>query len=245
MSDETERMQILNLIESGKITAEEGIRLLQALDGQGEPDAGPITGEIPESEGLPPPERARAFSASDEPIPPPSPPALPESAESSPNQNAEEVVTPLHPVMPSNVERWRKWWMVLVWIGVALTLVGAMLMFFAWQATRFSFWFACTWVPFLLGVGVIVFALASSRMRWLHLRVYQGSGEWPRKISISLPLPIRFIAWLVKVFGRYSKDVREKGIDQMIVALEKTNPDEPFFLEVDDEDGDRVEIYIG
>ncbi|RPI86288.1 MAG: hypothetical protein EHM41_09040 [Chloroflexi bacterium] len=227
MGDESERMQILELIESGKISAEEGIKLLQALDGQVELD--------------------------NDPLPPPSPPATQVLVEterssfgSSSAQSNEEVVTPHHPVMPSDVERWRKWWMIPLWIGVGITVIGAVLMFFAWRATQMSFWFACAWVPFLMGIGVMLFSLASSRMRWLHLRVYQNSGEWPRKISFSFPLPIRFIAWLIRVFGRYSKDVRDKGIDQIIMALEKTNPDEPFFLEVDDDkDGDRVEIYIG
>lgn len=257
MSNESERMQILELIESGKISAEEGIKLLQALEGSDDPgkeelpaaDAAVSTNEIDNPWQVNQQGAVQAFAWDHETIPPPSPPAelvnMP-PVKSSEVIGADDVVTPHHPVMPSDTERWRKWWMIPLWVGVGVTIIGAVLMFFAWRAAQLSFWFACAWIPFLMGIGVMAFALASSRMRWLHLRVYQKSGDWPRKISFSFPLPIRFIAWLIRVFGRYSKDVRDKGIDQILMALEKTNPDEPFFLEVDDdEDGNRVEIYIG
>jgi hypothetical protein len=150
--------------------------------------------------------------------------------------------------MPSEVERWKRWWMIPLWIGVGITVIGALLMFLTLRASHYtlSFWFACTWVPFLLGIGVIVLAFASNRMRWLHVRVYQKENEWPRKISISLPLPLRLIGWIMKIAGNWVPDLREKGVDQMVSVLEATNSKEPFYVQVDDDDdGERVEVYIG
>jgi hypothetical protein len=34
-------------------------------------------------------------------------------------------------------------------------------------------------------------------------------------------------------------------MDEVIIALEKTSPEAPFYVEVDEGDGERVEVYIG
>jgi hypothetical protein len=298
MTIDKERMQILEMIDSGAISAEDGLRLLQALDGSANSElekeqdleiepAPEEYFDIPQAPVSMPPTPPAAFVLPAAPIPPasPIPPALP-SAQDVPSQPASdawqasserasetsgpgaesytnkstggdpmsgqpsadtgETVPPRGKTIPSEVERWKRWWMLPLWVGVAITVVGALLMFLAWRASQFSFWFACSWVPFLLGVGVMVLAFASSRMRWLHLRVYQKGNEWPRKISISMPLPLRLIGWIMKIVSSRVPDLREKGVDQMVLALEQTNPKEPFYLEVDDDDdGERVEIYIG
>jgi hypothetical protein len=267
MTDDSERMQILEMIDSGAISAEDGLRLLQALDGntesepeeEADPENEPSPEEYFEVPKMPP--TAFVFPAA--PVPTAVPvapvpletPVVPTSAgrssggSSTGDSYAEatgETFKPRGKTIPSEVERLKRWWMVPLWIGVAITVIGALLMFLAWQASQFSFWFACTWVPFLLGVGLMVLAFASSRMRWLHLQVYQKENEWPRKISISMPLPFRFIGWIMKMVSSRVPDLRERGVDQMVMALEQTNSEEPFYLEVgDDDDGKRVEIYIG
>ena len=68
-----------------------------------------------------------------------------------------------------------------MWVGIAVTVVSGLLMYLAWQSGGYSFWFACTWFPFLLGVGVMAMAWSSRTARWLHVRIHQPSGEWPKK----------------------------------------------------------------
>ena len=70
--------------------------------------------------------------------------------------------------------------------------------------------------------------------------------EWPRNIAISLPLPIRLTAWIVRIFRPHIPNMEGANIDEMILALEKTSPTAPLFVQVDEgEDGERVEVYIG
>jgi hypothetical protein len=107
---------------------------------------------------------------------------------------------------------------------------------------------ACAWLPFLLGVAVMALAWSSRTSRWLHLRIHQKQkpGEWPQKITLSFPLPLRLTTWALRTFGRYFPQLKNSGVDELILALGKnTSPDNPFYLEVDEgEAGERVQIYI-
>jgi hypothetical protein len=229
MSEKNERIQILEMIESGVITAEEGARLLRAID------TDQHYGEAVDDEtGVP---EAHKYSNAEE-------------AFVSPDGDAEPVTGEvLEDKFKPEIEKWKRWWMIPLWIGVGVTIIGSLLMLWAYQSTGFSFWFGCTWLPFLLGVAVIAMAWGSRSARWLHLRVQQEPGEWPRTIAFSFPLPLRFAAWFMRTFGRFIPKVNEIGIDfdQLIQIFEtSTNSETPFYVEVDEgEGGEKVQIYIG
>jgi hypothetical protein len=173
-----------------------------------------------------------------------------EEAFVSPDGDAEPVSGEvLEDKFKPEIEKWKRWWMIPLWIGVGVTIIGSLLMLWAYQSTGFSFWFGCTWLPFLLGVAVIAMAWGSRSARWLHLRVQQEPGEWPRTIAFSFPLPLHFAAWFMRTFGRFIPKVNEIGIDfdQLIQIFEtSTNSETPFYVEVDEgEGGEKVQIYIG
>jgi len=89
-------------------------------------------------------------------------------------------------------------------------------------------------------------AWGSRTARWLHVRVHQKEGERPQNISISLPLPLHLIAWLLRNFGSYIPNLDATGLDEVILALDKTSPEAPLYVEVNEgSDGERVEVYIG
>jgi hypothetical protein len=82
----------------------------------------------------------------------------------------------------------------------------------------------------------------------LHVRVHQEPGEWPQTIAISLPIPIRFTAWLLRIAKPYihNHGIERANLDELILALEKTSPDQPFYVKVDEGDsGEKVEVFIG
>ncbi len=214
MSNEAEHMHILQMIEDGKITAAEGLRLLNAL-----------TGAKPGAEGggaEPAPE-----------APPAPPPPDPVQAEKT-------------SVMPE-MGKWKQWWLIPLWIGLGITVLGGLLMYWAYTAGGFSFWFACATLPFMAGVLVAALASASRTSRWIHVRVNTGQEEWPRKISLSFPLPIRLAAWFLRVFGQFIPKLKETGVDELILALEdSTSPENPLFVDVHEGDGgEHVQVYIG
>jgi hypothetical protein len=228
MSAKDERLQILEMIDSGVISAGEAARLLRAIEGD--------SGTDQEVEVLPPQERA-------------SPGALPPAADSPPPR-----VEPPGPEgsldrreFDAQTEKWRRWWMIPLWVGTGITVLGGLLMLWAFQATGFSFWFGCAWLPFLFGLGVMLLAWSTRTSRWLHLRVRQKPGDRPQTIALSFPLPLRLASGFLRLFGRKIPTIRNIEIDEILRTLESTTgPQNPFFIEVDDgEDGEKVQIYIG
>ncbi len=136
-----------------------------------------------------------------------------------------------------------------MWAGISVLLVGATLMFAAYQAAGFDFWFFCAALPFAAGVVIMALAAGSRSARWLHVRVRtnQPANDWPRNIALSFPLPIRLTAWLLRMFGRFIPQLKDHGLDEVILALaETTSSDAPLYVDVDEgEGGERVQVYIG
>ncbi len=220
MTDKNERIQILEMIESGVITAAEGARLLQALDADDRLE------ESTEGETF-----SASMAGSDD--------------DEFGSVSGEVIENEFEP----NIEKWKRYWVIPLWIGVGITIIGSLLMLWVYQSTGFSFWFACTWLPFLLGVALIAMAWGSRSARWLHLRVKQEPGEWPQTIAFSFPLPLNFAAWFMRTFGQFIPKVNEIGLDfdQIIESFkDSTTPETPFYIEVDEGDnGETVQIYIG
>ena len=284
MSYESERLKILEMIDNGLISVDEGLELLKALDqGQVEPES--VTGsieELPENPGLvedhekvviseSAPTRKNPLEATnsgeatpeeeiigevgfeEQPASQPEPVMNfeAESSQGSGKVHAPEPEPPLEeesasPKIDPNMLKWKGFWWIPFWVGVGITVISVSLMYSAWFKGGFGFWFACTWFPFMLGVAVMALAYASRTARWLHVRVHQKPGERPQNIAISLPIPLRLTAWFFRTFKGRIPQMGNTGIDELIMALEKTNPDTPFYVEVDEgENGERVEVYIG
>lgn len=234
MTKEDERRLILEMIENGKISAPEGLELLKAL-GEDQPldrggDAEPDTQPSPEE--------------SDEPA---------SGGTESPDAFAGEVplsgevLNPAKASFPPDADKWRRWWRIPMWVGVGITTLGGLFLFWAQQTYGIGFLFFCAWVPLLLGILLIVLGWQSRTSRWLHLRIQQQPGEWPQKIALSFPIPIRMTAWFFRTFRNTIPGMQETSIDEILLALDQSaTPENPLYVEVeDDEDGERVEIYIG
>lgn len=240
MSDQNARMTILQMIEDGKISAEEGLRLLQAISG------GPS--EAPEEtfSELPGPEVPTPQAA-------PAPAERSQTVAGEPQSPDAEVIPPpaASHAVPPEMERWRNFWMVPLWIGVGVTVVSGLLMYLAMLNSGLGFWFACATTPFVLGVVLMALAWQTRRAHWLHLRIQQKPGESPQRISLSFPLPLRLLAWFLRTFRhripKLDENLKEKSVDEILMALDKTTtPQNPLFVQVDEgEDGEKVTIYIG
>jgi hypothetical protein len=240
---ESERRLILDMIANGKISASEGLRLLNALGEVSEP--APEAGEETRlGDGAEAPLAVQAGPAVS-PADASSPAAETPTAGPSSEETLHTAATP-HP-MPPEFERWRRWWMVPLWVGVGVTIFGAALLFWVTQRAGVGFWFFCATVPFLSGLAVMVLAYQSRTAHWLHMRIHQRRDEWPRRINLSFPLPIRLTAWFLNRFGDRIPGLQATSLDEVIQALDHTTtPENPIYLQVDEgEDGERVEIFIG
>jgi hypothetical protein len=236
MSGDDERLQILEMIANGQISAAQGVELLNAL---GEDETGKVQLDSPPATAFPHPSPFLAEGSET------AGQKSPEDSFSSPAEPLypQEVLPP--PSLPPGSEKWRSWWWVPLGIGISGTIFGSLLLLWAYQSTGISFWFACAWLPFLAAVSLVALAWASRSMRWLHLRVQQAGGRRQERIAISFPLPLGPAAWIVRMIKQWLPE-NLAHLDAALLALQGASSDAPLYIEVDEgQDKERVEIYIG
>jgi len=206
MSSEEQR-RILKMVEDGKISADEAMILIRALE------QGPAEAEM---------EVIRA-----------APGAGPETTDAP---EFEEVAA-----------RARRFAFIPLWIGVGITTLFAGLMFWAIQGSGFGFWFYCLTFPFLLGVFIIAISAGGTASRWLFVDVRQKPGEKPARITFGFPVPLRFLAWGLRTFGHHIHGLSSReNASELVEMLEKTvSSKSPLIVNVDDDDGEKVRLYIG
>lgn len=297
--DENARMKILEMIEAGTISAEEGLQLLQALSvekpddttGSRESSTPPVndrsfividTGHQKEEsqdtfnevveENIKPEtssgstddqvfevdDTAQRRAAVDESMPPGAEttqedsarPAYDQEYQATDEDSREQATysgTSSQP-LPEDVEKWKRWWMIPLWVGVGATVLAGLWMYNAFIAGGFSFWFLCSWVPLFLGVALMALSYSSRRSRWLHVRIDQKPGERPEHIAISMPLPLGLVSWFFKYFGHYIPNIPQNiQVEEILQAVsDNTSQETPFYVEVDEGDGgEKVKVYIG
>jgi len=214
MSD-AERDQILKMVSEGRITPEEALKLMQALD------------EVPEDPSL---------EAPAEVIPPPPPPP-----EAGPEPGAQP-----DPEFTKKVNRFRRLWLIPLTAGLVLTVLGAWWMYSTMLSSGFGFWFLCAWVPFLLGVAIVTLGAISKTSRWLYVHVEQRAGERPHHIVIAFPIPSPVLRWGMRNFGHNIPPEHRAQVDEAMKAVfEEDGLKEPLYVDVHDEDGEHVQVYIG
>jgi hypothetical protein len=208
---EDDREQVLKMVSEGKITPEEALKLMQALD---EPSVEESM-EVFQPDPTPP---------SDQPGPEPQP----------------------DPEFTNKVNRFRRLWLIPLTVGLILTVLGAWWMYSAMLNSGFGFWFLCAWFPFLLGVTIVTIGAISKTSRWIYVNVEQKPGERPHRIVIAFPIPTPLLRWGVRNFGHNIPLEHRAQADVALKAIfEEDAFNEPLFVDVHDEDGEHVQVYIG
>jgi hypothetical protein len=190
-----ERLEILKMLESGQVDAEEAATLLAALD---------------------------------------------EASAQRPVEAAEPALAPEERQM----NRWARFWIYPMMAGGVVLILGALVIGMVYATDAARGWSICGWLPMLLGFGIVVLALWTRRATWMHLRI---SEEGRQKIAFSFPLPLTLAAWAMRIAQPFVPQLQETGVDDLIIALrDSAGQGEPLFIDVqDEEDGERVQIYIG
>lgn len=138
--------------------------------------------------------------------------------------------------------------MIPLWVGVIFTVLSAWAMFSIQQNAGLNFWFFCMSMPFVLGVLLIALAAGGRSARWLYVNVDRShQNEWPRNITLALPLPLGLVSWFLKNFGSQIEGLKRTTVDEVIMAIAMAkNITEPLIVHVDDgDDGERVQVFIG
>lgn len=160
-----------------------------------------------------------------------------------------EIITTAPPgvEVPPIAWYWKLGWSLFLWLGVGLTVLSAYWMYKGYQVAGFGVGFILSWVPFILGILLTYAGARLIEAQWVHVKVNTNEEGKPQHIDLAMPLPLGFVGWIFKYFGRYMpEEIREKRVDEMLVELEKSIKNgEPFQVQVDDEkDGEHVEVQI-
>lgn len=220
MERDERRAEVLKKLEEGNIDVEEAIRKL--LEGGEEPS---------QEKALPPVDVLSQLEKG----------AIDVDQAIQRLSGEGERPTNVESVAPQVPRRWRAWWLVPFSIGIGLTVAGAGV------ATVGGWWWLCAGPLLLLGIPLFTLAAATSSSPWVHVRVDTGQESWPRRIAISLPIPLRLTAWILRTFGSNIKGLDETGFDELLLALDEgVLSESPIYVEVyEGESGEKVEVYLG
>jgi len=212
MANEAER-KIMEMIEQGQITAEEGLRLMKAMNNGSKSTTSLET--VP-----------------DETV------VFPDAEEAPPSFYIPEEEQ-------ARMKKLKRWWILPFGVGLLITILGAVWMYTGFMARGFGVGFWLAWLPFLLGIFIIAVSFQTSKSVWLHVRIKQKPGETPQRIAISLPVPVFLTRWFLSSFGHRIPGLKDQPLDSYADMLDSLSPEEPFYVHVNDEDGEEVEVFIG
>ncbi len=192
-------LKVLQMIQAGAISAEEGARLLDAL------------GQEPQ-------------------------PAEQPADESSPGEGAAAAA----PVGPPSWARWA--WIYPLAAGIGLLAVAGIFSGMVMRDGRQLGWLVCTLPLMVLGALVVAVAWWSRYARWLHVRVRDGR----KRIAVSLPLPLRLAAWVVRIAHPWVPQLQETAVDELILSLAEADSREGILaVEVNEGTDEQVRVYLG
>jgi hypothetical protein len=155
-----------------------------------------------------------------------------------------EVLPPEREAPEPMETRWARFWIYPMMAGGAILLLGALVVGLVSLAGGGWGWLLCGWPLLLTGLLVLVLALWSRRATLMHLRITE---EGKRKMAFSFPVPLGLAAWVVRIVQPFVPQLQDTGVDEVILAVrDSATRGEPLFIDVqNDEDGERVELYIG
>jgi len=140
---------------------------------------------------------------------------------------------------PLAYEHWK--WLFLA-AALAITAFGG------WLGMLGGWWWLFGGPTLFLGVFLLTLAAATSQSPWLHIRVNTGQDAWPRKIWLSIPVPIRMAAWGLRTWGPKIKGLQDTGVDELLLAMQgNISKDQPLVVEVEDDpvSGERIQVFFG
>ena len=219
MSSE-ERKKILQMVEEGKISAEEAASLMAALVDDGVDESVEEEVEVIESEA------GSGF-------------------ESDASAEFEHVEAPEFEEIKARARRFS---LIPLWVGVFITVLSAWAIYAIQQSAGPNFWFYCMIFPLMLGVLLLALGGGGRASRWIYVDVDRRDakpGDGPKHITLGFPMPLGLISWFFDNFGHNIKGMdrnKVEGIVQMMQATKDSS--EPLMVNVDDDDA-HVQVYIG
>lgn len=193
-----ERLQILQMVSDGVITAADAEKLLAALD-----------------------------------------------SSAPPKSTMAEDVTTQPPTDTPDMRVFRRYWDYPFFVGIVLLGIAGLCV----TNTSSTPLLICGWSAFATAGLLTLAGWLSQWSPWVHVRIREHDGD---RISFSLPLPLRLIGLLTRlvqpVVRRFAGAETGDNLDMVasfLIMMEDLPGDEPIAIDVNDEDGDHIQVYVG
>lgn len=149
-------------------------------------------------------------------------------------------------------KKWQAWWTIPAVSGFVITFLSAIWMNSVYENSGTTFWFFFAWLPLFLGLLIMGIAWPSKNKPWVHVRIQQPPGEKPERIAISIPLPTWLVAGGLKMATYFSKNdsvskLDSHTIEQLFSSFRKSAEEgKPFYADIDEgKNGAKVKVFIG
>jgi len=142
---------------------------------------------------------------------------------------------------------WKAAWSMFLVGGAILSGFSAYWIYQGYINKGLGWGFWLSWIPMLIGIGLMIFGWALMESPWMHVKVHANEEGKKYKFIFSMPVPFNIGRWVMNNFGQYMPDeVKSREIlDVLDQAESSIKRGEPFQVQVDDDkDGNKVEIFI-
>jgi hypothetical protein len=118
-------------------------------------------------------------------------------------------------------------------------------MYEGFLAARLGWGFWLSFIPFFLGILLVWIGWEIRMARWLYIHIRQRPGARPQELTLSVPLPTRWMSWLIRQVGRVSPHVNGTDLGDLMAEIDQAvAADGPLQISVDDPRGGQIEIWM-
>ena len=170
------------------------------------------------------------------------------NSEPEPNRQQSEPVPPMDPLAKHETSGcWKAAWSMFLVGGAILSGFSAYWIYQGYTNKGLSWGFWLSWIPMLIGVGLMIFGWALMDSPWMHVRIHSEKSGNMGIFVFSMPVPFNMARWVMRNFGQYMpEEVKSQGILNVLDEAETSiKKGEPFQVQLDDDkDGSKVDIFI-
>lgn len=171
-----------------------------------------------------------------------------DNARSEPEPQPSAAVPPMKPIEKHEASGcWKAAWSMFLVGGAILAGFSAYWIYSGYTNHGFGWGFWLSWIPMLIGIGLMIFGWALMESPWMHVRIHSKEEGKKFIFVFSMPVPFNMARWVMENFGHYMpEEVKSQEIINMLDQAEASIKNgEPFEIQVDDDkDGSKVDIFI-
>jgi hypothetical protein len=148
---------------------------------------------------------------------------------------------------PPELSRFRRLWRIPLFVAAGAAVISGAGLILMYQASEqiALLGFMCIWSIFIIALFTAVILLVTLRSTWLYINIEEQDGSG---FALGMPMPLGWINWLVKVARPFVPDKQAAYLETAgtFASVMKDDPEAaPIVIDIDDDDGDKVQVFLG